>query len=204
MLATAVIVVGSALFGCQQQGVGATGAECTSFTAPRPLSQLPTGVLRIASLTVGSSSLIEAATLLGEVKRLPRRETEPETICYVWNGLHLYIEAGAAGGWKIVTGYELRNTKRQSNDQCLTTRSDLSSAWASTLFQTPATRRHLVTHMGKATCERSNSLRYRYVHRQVDKSPDGRPAETDMVAVIQFGFLRGALESIAVHYTETT
>jgi len=204
MAAAAGIAIVAFVLGCQQSGPGTANSDCTAVMQPRALSKLPSGMLQLASLKIGSSSLSEAIGALGDAQRLPRRETDPNVVCYTWNGLHLYLEAGAAGGWKILTGYELRKTEREDGDVCAKSNVDLSSSRASSLLQSAGTRLQLVKQLGKPTCEGPNLLRYRYEKRQVDKAPGGRRVETDMVATIKFSFLKGELESVAVNYIETT
>ena len=63
--------------------------SCKSMRPARPLAKFPAVALQVASLRLGKSSVADAITAFGDTSRLPRRESEPETLCYQSNGLFM-------------------------------------------------------------------------------------------------------------------
>lgn len=101
MVVAVLLLVVPVFLGCEYASSGRDGTPCKAAGPSRPLSKLPTAVIQVASLKLGTSSMADAIAAFGDTSRLPRRETEPETVCYQRNGLFIYFEAGGLAGGLI-------------------------------------------------------------------------------------------------------
>ena len=179
------------------------GTSCESTRPARPLSQSPASARQVGSLTLGVSSVADVISVFGDTSRLPRRESEPERMCYQRNGLIIYFDAGAAGGWTYLTGYRVAQAKTAASDVCADTTKDFSGSWAARMLQAHVDQSGVIRRLGKPTCRRPDVILYVYERSEIT-TEKGRQVETDRVAMIEYSFIHGKLAGVSVHYTETT
>ena len=122
-------------------------------------------------------------------------------MCYQRNGLFIYFQAGAAGGWTHLTGYGVAQAKRAASDVCADTTKDLSGSWAA--LQADVDQAGVIRRLGKPTCRRPDVMLYVYERSEI-RTEKGRQVETDRMAMIEYSFIRGKLASVSVYYTVTT
>jgi len=200
----AILIVVPALLGSMcASGDREDGTSCKSTRPARPLSKFPSIALQVASLKLGVSSVADVISVFGDTSRLPSRESQPETRCYQRDGLFVYFQAGAAGGWTHLTGYGVAHAKRAASDVCADTTKDLSGSWAASMLQADVDQAGVIRRLGKPTCRRPNVMLYVYERREI-RTEQGRQVETDRMAMIEYSFIGGRLASVSVHYTMTT
>lgn len=172
---------------------------------------------KILDFTLGESSIADVERVLGQTKRLETTETGPLRICYAStdaSGTAINFEAGAAGGWEVLTGFRL--FRSASNDSaCKSSEAITPGISTRSGLRLGLTMVEIKAILGPPCESGADFLRYRSVLttrrtaeelarlREMRDYSHSTGEDIDRMTLIEFEFTDSKLTSVKVTYTET-
>jgi hypothetical protein len=145
-------------------------------------------VFTVAGFTIGKATLADVQKRLGSAQFLPRKESSPYVIGYLFEDQNMAVlfEAGALGGWERLTGISLVSRGRLKPNIPL---SKVGKSGGSTISTESGLRLgmgkdEIISALGRPSQIFTDRLVYKHVLRQEANTPKG-PIEIDLTEWIE-------------------